>query len=60
MVGDILEWLAACLLVAAAYFGVGTALALAAGGLCLAYFAQCYGATPLPRREPDRTAEPPA
>ena len=52
MVGDVLEWLAAVLLVAAAYVGTGLPLALAVAGVALAYFAQCYGATPWPKRKP--------
>ncbi len=41
-VGDLLEWLAALAFVAAAWKGVGVALALAVAGGCLVYFAQCY------------------
>lgn len=40
--GDILEWVAAGCLVAAAALWSGLILALAVGGVCLAYFAQCY------------------
>lgn len=39
---DVLEWLAACLAVAAAYVGVGLPLALAVAAVAVAYFAQCY------------------
>jgi hypothetical protein len=49
-VGDILEWLGAAALVAAAFIWSGTILALAVTGVALAYFAQCYDATPLRRK----------
>ncbi len=51
-VGDLLEWCAAALFVAAAYLAWGVAPALAVAGACLAYLAQCYDATlPLRRRD---------
>lgn len=49
-VGDLLEWLAAAALVAAAYLWQHSIpLGLLAAFACLAYFAQCYGKTPFPR-----------
>lgn len=45
---DLLEWAAAGCFCAAAYLFVGLTLTLVVGGVCLAYFAQCYHA-PLPK-----------
>lgn len=51
--GDLLEWLAAAALIAAAYRWHGVTLALVAGAVCLFYLAQCYDATlKRPRRRP--------
>ena len=57
-VGDILEWLAAALLVTAAYLWSGLVLALGVAGFCLAYEAQCLASTrlALPSRRPKVSA----
>lgn len=40
--GDVLEWLGAAALVAAAWTGAGLPVALLAAAFCLAYFGQCF------------------
>lgn len=53
--GDIFEWLAAACFVLAAALYAGTLLALAVGGTCLVYFAQCYdGPLPWARKKSDQ------
>lgn len=50
-VGDLLEWLAASALVAAAFIWSGSVLALAVAAVCLAYFGQCYSGNRFGRRK---------
>lgn len=49
-VGDLLEWIAACMLVAAAYLWLGLPSALIAGVVSLFYLAQNLANVPLRRR----------
>jgi hypothetical protein len=52
-IGDVLEWLAAACLVAAAYLWSGWVLTLAVAGVSLAYFAQVYDRAPKPQKVPE-------
>lgn len=53
-VGDVFEWVAAALFVAAGYLSLyqhehPLALAFLIAGICLVYFGQCHANTELPR-----------
>jgi uncharacterized membrane protein YfcA len=49
--GDLLEWVAGCLLVVAAFLFFGVPVACAVGGVVLFYLAQSLGDVPLWRRK---------
>ena len=56
--GDLLEWLAGAALTNGVYVLAGRAGAAISCAACLAYFAQCYGATRLPFGRPQGNKRP--